>query len=42
LRIAWPFTRVDVALGPPIEPSGAGSREQVQTALRMLNARGAA
>jgi lysophospholipid acyltransferase (LPLAT)-like uncharacterized protein len=40
--IAWPFTRVDVALGAPIEPDGEGderdARADVQRALARLNA----
>jgi lysophospholipid acyltransferase (LPLAT)-like uncharacterized protein len=38
--IAWPFTRVDVALGRPIEPgSTADARLEVERALEELNAR---
>jgi lysophospholipid acyltransferase (LPLAT)-like uncharacterized protein len=38
--IAWPFTRVDVALGRPIEPgSTAEARLEVERALEELNAR---
>ena len=36
--VAWPFTRVDVALGCPIEPTSEGAREEVQQALQALNA----
>jgi hypothetical protein len=37
--VAWPFTRVDVALGGPIEPERAGDvRAEVQAALAALNA----
>lgn len=36
--LAWPFTRVDVALGRPIDPAGQGAREEVQRALLALNA----
>lgn len=37
--LAWPFTRVDVALGPPIEPGlhGADARGEVERALIELN-----
>jgi lysophospholipid acyltransferase (LPLAT)-like uncharacterized protein len=38
--VAWPFTRVDVALGRPIEPQPARNvRDEVQQALLALNAR---
>jgi hypothetical protein len=37
LAIAWPFTRVDVALGRPIEPTGDALGE-VDRAIRELNA----
>lgn len=41
--IAWPFTRVDVVLGAPIEPEGAGdARAAVEQSLRQLNAHSAA
>jgi lysophospholipid acyltransferase (LPLAT)-like uncharacterized protein len=36
--VAWPFTRVDVALGCPIEPTSEGAREELQQALQALNA----
>ncbi len=38
--IAWPFTRVEVALGAPIEPgrSNANARAEVERALAELNA----
>lgn len=36
--VAWPFTRVDVALGCPIDPAAEGAREEVQRALLALNA----
>jgi lysophospholipid acyltransferase (LPLAT)-like uncharacterized protein len=35
--IAWPFTRVDVTLGRPIDPTG-DAREEVERAIRQLNA----
>ncbi|MGH7293928.1 MAG: lysophospholipid acyltransferase family protein, partial [Polyangiaceae bacterium] len=35
--IAWPFTRVDVVLGAPIEP-GAAARDAVERSLSELNA----
>jgi lysophospholipid acyltransferase (LPLAT)-like uncharacterized protein len=36
--IAWPFTRVDVALGAPIEPAALDdAREAVERSLRDLN-----
>jgi lysophospholipid acyltransferase (LPLAT)-like uncharacterized protein len=38
--IAWPFTRVDIALGHPIEPGKSASvRGEVECALTRLNAR---
>jgi lysophospholipid acyltransferase (LPLAT)-like uncharacterized protein len=36
--IAWPFTRVDVALGGPIEPGSDDSRGEVERTLMRLNA----
>ncbi|HEX3771734.1 MAG TPA: hypothetical protein VHV30_12740, partial [Polyangiaceae bacterium] len=36
--IAWPFTRVDVTLGAPIDPCAADPRLAVETALARLNA----
>lgn len=37
--IAWPFTRVDVALGCPIDPNVAGdARGELQSAIGALNA----
>lgn len=36
--LAWPFSRVDVALGGPIDPGAIDAREQVQNALAKLNA----
>lgn len=37
--IAWPFTRVDVALGSPIEPEAVGdARAEVERALTHLDA----
>jgi lysophospholipid acyltransferase (LPLAT)-like uncharacterized protein len=36
--LAWPFTRVDVALGCPIEPTSEGAREEMQRSLQALNA----
>lgn len=36
--IAWPFTRVDVALGKPVDPFGVDSRAEVEVALAALNA----
>ena len=35
--LAWPFSRVDVALGHPIEPTLLDVRERVQHALARLN-----
>ncbi len=35
--IAWPFTRVDVTLGRPIDPTGLDARAQVERALAALN-----
>jgi lysophospholipid acyltransferase (LPLAT)-like uncharacterized protein len=35
--LAWPFTRVDVVLGAPVEPGAAGAREAVEHALREMN-----
>jgi lysophospholipid acyltransferase (LPLAT)-like uncharacterized protein len=37
--IAWPFTRVDVVLGEPIDPcDGGDAREAVERSLAALNA----
>jgi lysophospholipid acyltransferase (LPLAT)-like uncharacterized protein len=37
--IAWPFTRVDVVLGAPVDPAtDAGARETVERSLAELNA----
>ena len=36
LAIAWPFTRVDVVLGSPIEPGAFDAVAQVQGALARL------
>jgi lysophospholipid acyltransferase (LPLAT)-like uncharacterized protein len=37
--IAWPFTRVDIALGSPIDPVASGdARAEVEVALVRLNA----
>lgn len=36
--IAWPFSRVTVVLGAPIEPSSEGARERLQTAIASANA----
>ena len=36
--LAWPFTRVDVVLGAPIEPSAPGAREALERSLLELNA----
>jgi len=36
LAIAWPFTRVDVAIGSPIEPGASDAVAQVQGALARL------
>jgi lysophospholipid acyltransferase (LPLAT)-like uncharacterized protein len=35
--LAWPFTRVDVVLGAPIEPASTGARDAVERALREMN-----
>jgi lysophospholipid acyltransferase (LPLAT)-like uncharacterized protein len=35
--LAWPFTRVDVVLGAPIEPATAGARDAVERALLEMN-----
>ncbi len=35
--VAWPFTRVEVVLGAPIEPATAGARDAVERALREMN-----
>lgn len=41
--IAWPFTRVDVVFGAPIEPEGeVDARAAVEQSLRQLNAHAAA
>lgn len=36
--IAWPFTRVDVALGPPIDPRAHDARGELERVLVRLNA----
>ncbi len=36
--VAWPFTRVDVSLGQPIDPRGEDSRGELERALIRLNA----
>jgi lysophospholipid acyltransferase (LPLAT)-like uncharacterized protein len=36
--VAWPFTRVDVALGPPIDPRARDARGELERALVRLNA----
>jgi lysophospholipid acyltransferase (LPLAT)-like uncharacterized protein len=36
--IAWPFTRVDVVLGAPIEPSAPDARGALERSLARLNA----
>lgn len=36
--LAWPFTRVDVAMGKPIEPNSTDALQRVQHALTRLNA----
>jgi lysophospholipid acyltransferase (LPLAT)-like uncharacterized protein len=35
--LAWPFTRVDVVLGAPVDPAGSDAREVVQRSLAVLN-----
>jgi lysophospholipid acyltransferase (LPLAT)-like uncharacterized protein len=35
--IAWPFTRVDVVLGAPIEPTASDARAAVERSLAVLN-----
>jgi lysophospholipid acyltransferase (LPLAT)-like uncharacterized protein len=35
--LAWPFTRVDVVLGAPIEPAASGARDAVERALQEMN-----
>jgi lysophospholipid acyltransferase (LPLAT)-like uncharacterized protein len=40
--IAWPFTRVDVVLGRPVDPRHADARREVELALETLNATPAA
>lgn len=35
--LAWPFTRVAVVLGAPIEPASAGARDAVERALHEMN-----
>lgn len=35
--VAWPFTRVDVVLGAPIEPALPDARERVEASLVALN-----
>jgi lysophospholipid acyltransferase (LPLAT)-like uncharacterized protein len=36
--IAWPFTRVDVVLGRPVDPGDVDARHEVELALNALNA----
>jgi lysophospholipid acyltransferase (LPLAT)-like uncharacterized protein len=36
--IAWPFTRVEITLGKPIEPNSSDALQRVQQALTKLNA----
>jgi hypothetical protein len=36
-RIAWPFTRVTVALGAPIDPTAADARERLERAIDAAN-----
>jgi lysophospholipid acyltransferase (LPLAT)-like uncharacterized protein len=40
--IAWPFSRVDVVLGRPVDPRHADARREVEVALDTLNASQAA
>ncbi len=40
--IAWPFTRVDVVLGAPIDPTRPDARARVERALTTLNTGGSA
>jgi lysophospholipid acyltransferase (LPLAT)-like uncharacterized protein len=40
--IAWPFTRVDVVLGGPVDPHRGDARREVELALDTLNATPAA
>jgi lysophospholipid acyltransferase (LPLAT)-like uncharacterized protein len=40
--IAWPFTRVTVTLGPPIEPTSDDARARLETAITDANAQAAA
>ena len=41
--IAWPFTRVDVTLGAPIDPAGpSGARDELERSLLELNEGGLA
>jgi lysophospholipid acyltransferase (LPLAT)-like uncharacterized protein len=40
--IAWPFTRVDVVLGSPVDPHHVDARREVELALDALNASRAA
>jgi lysophospholipid acyltransferase (LPLAT)-like uncharacterized protein len=40
--IAWPFTRVDVVLGRPVDPHHVDARREVEVALDTLNASQAA
>ena len=37
--IAWPFSRVDVVLGAPIEPDEDGALARLEDALHRANAR---
>jgi lysophospholipid acyltransferase (LPLAT)-like uncharacterized protein len=35
--LAWPFTRVEVVLGAPIDPAAQDARGEVQQSLAALN-----
>jgi lysophospholipid acyltransferase (LPLAT)-like uncharacterized protein len=35
--LAWPFTRVDVVLGAPIDPAAQDARGEVEQSLATLN-----
>lgn len=35
--VAWPFSRVTVRLGAPIEPDGEGASDRLQTAITLAN-----
>jgi lysophospholipid acyltransferase (LPLAT)-like uncharacterized protein len=39
-ELAWPFSRVDVLLGRPVDPEGANARAELEASLSTLNGSG--